>query len=129
MKHVLTTCAAVACMLLAPCLAHAAVDLDAMKARVTPAPDSVEAARVCAAVTTIYAMNNGSTHGDYADLSTLWNRIAAAKTGITFDNYLLGEVIDDAKSMQVVGMPTIDFYEVWCNDNAAAAAKAANVPQ
>jgi len=121
--------AAVALLLTAPTLTHAEVDIPAMKAHQTPAPDSVEAARVCAAATYIYAIAKADddVDGDYQDLSDGWARIAAVKVGVAYDHYIWNELTDDGLEMKDIDKPTIGFYEDWCLHAFSEAATAAGV--
>lgn len=100
----------------APCVADAHVDVAAIKAHATPASDSVEAARVCAAVTYMYALSHSDddVDGDYQVLSDAWGHLAADRVGVTYDHYIYDEVIEDGTDMAYVDSDTITFYEGWC---------------
>lgn len=114
--------AAIAVVLAVPALAHATVPVDAMKARVSPASDTLEAAQICAAMSLAYALTLAG-HPEYKDkadsysvLARMWTGIAADKSGMSYDDYLDKELPNDLQSLTQLDGDTLDDYDFYCSE-------------
>ncbi len=113
--------AAVAACLMTPAVARAHVDIDAMKAHVTPASDTLEAAQICSAVSLAFAMALAD-HPEYKEksdsetvLTRMWTGIAADKSGISYDDYLDKELPNDLQSLTQLDGDSFNFYDAYCD--------------
>jgi len=112
----------IALVLAMPALAHAEVDIDAMKAHETPAVDTAEAAQICSAVTLAFAMglyDNPELTDRYVRQSQMWIGIAAGKSGLSDNDYLGRIAMADARRLAGLDAGTLDFYDDYCRTAAA----------
>ena len=114
---------AAAALLALPGLAHAELDIAAMKAHQTPASDTLQAAQICTAMSMAYAFmysdskdpKDKDNADSYTVLTKLWLGIAAEKSGMSYDDYLDKQAIDDMKSLTQLQADDFDFYDAYCN--------------
>ena len=117
-------------MLALPAVAHAELDIDAMKARQTPASDTLAAAQICSAISldnTVKFNDDKDQSDKYALLSRMWVTVAADKTGVAYNDYLNQQAWNDAIQTADLDDDTLAFYDSYCK-NAAREVIAAAKP-